>query len=175
MLPVEVAFISYDPRAQLAVVFLREMGPQVPKEPEGDAGAAPPRRLLPIWIGLPEANAIYLKIEGKEPLRPFTHDLMATILSTLEARVLSVTVHSLEEFVFHGRIEVEAAGKRLDIDARPSDAIALALRMEAGIFVEPSVMDESAITEADMQEMDKYALKHTLESLDEESYEEFKV
>jgi len=172
MLPVEVAFISYDPRAQLAIVFLRE---QVANESAKTDGEPPPRRLLPIWIGIPEAHAIYSKIENKTPLRPMTHDLLANVIATLGAKVRAVVVHSYQEYVFHGRIELLVDDRQLDIDSRPSDAIALALRTNAPIYVEEAVMNESAISESDIRDMDQHALKYTLESLDEESYDEFKV
>lgn len=174
MLPVEVAFISYDPRAQLAIVFLREQtnneSADTPTSPE-----APARRLLPIWIGIAEAHAIYSKIENKTPLRPMTHDLLATLIERFGASVQAVVVHAYEEYVFHGRIELVVDEKQLDIDSRPSDAIALALRANAPIYVEEAVMNESAISENDIRDMDKHALKYTLEALDEESYDEFKV
>ena len=84
MLPVEVAFISYDPRAQMAIVFLRESSPAgdppVPKVATDDSGDEDESRLLPIWIGLAEASAIYTKLEGKEALRPMTHDLLVTAI-----------------------------------------------------------------------------------------------
>ena len=104
-----------------------------------------------------------------------THDLLAALIETFGARVHAVVVHSYEEYVFHGRIELMVDGKQLDIDARPSDAIALALRANAPIYVEEAVMNESAISENDIRDMDKHALKYTLEALDEESYDEFKV
>lgn len=174
MLPVEVAFISYDPRAQLAIVFLREQLPPQDDDASTDS-EAPSRRLLPIWIGIAEAHAIYSKLENKVPLRPMTHDLLATVIATLGAQVKAVVVHSYREYVFHGRIELLVNGEQLDIDSRPSDAIALALRANAPIYVEEAVMEESAISESDIREMDKHALKYTLEALDEESYDEFKV
>lgn len=174
MLPVEVAFISYDPRAQLAIVFLREQTDDETADAPPETETAP-RRLLPIWIGIAEAHAIYSKIENKTPLRPMTHDLIATLIETFDAQVQAVVVHAYEEYVFHGRIELIANGKQLDVDSRPSDAIALALRANAPIFVEETVMNESAISENDIRDMDKHALKYSLEALDEESYDEFKV
>jgi bifunctional DNase/RNase len=175
MLPVEVAFISYDPRAQLAVVFLREHAAASTPAPQPSPGApaeqeAPPRRLLPIWIGLAEAHAIYAKLEGKEPARPMTHDLLATVIGTLGASIRRIVVHSLKEDVFHGRIEVEADGRVVDVDSRPSDAIALAVRVGAPIFVETTVMEHSAISEDDIRDLERHSLKDTLEALDEESY-----
>ncbi len=174
MLPVEVAFISYDPRAQMAIVFLRESVPAraVPDaEPEGE-GAKDESRLLPIWIGLAEASAIYTKLEGKDAPRPMTHDLLVNTIDTLGASVKSISVHALEEWVFHGRIVLDVAGRELDVDSRPSDAIALALRANAPIFVAVDVMDGSAISESDIRGIDvsMESLKDALESLDDDSY-----
>jgi hypothetical protein len=164
----------------LAIVFLRERptppGTVTPEATAAENDEIPkPRRLLPIWIGLPEAHAIYTKIEGREMPRPLTHDLLANVLATLGAQVQSIVVHSLEELIFHGRIELNVHGKRVEIDSRPSDAIALALRVNAPIYVEDAVMNESAISENDIRDIDRHVLKDTLESLDEESYDEFKV
>ena len=170
MLPVEVAFISYDPRAQMAIVFLRE------REPEGatpkDGAKAEESRLLPIWIGLSEASAIYTKLEGKDAPRPMTHDLLVNTIDTLGASVKSITVHALEEWVFHGRIVLDVQGRELDMDSRPSDAIAIALRADAPIFVTEDVMDGSAISESDIRGIDASmeSLKDALESLDDDSY-----
>ena len=176
MLPVEVAFISYDPRAQMAIVFLRESSPAgdppVPKVATDDSGDEDESRLLPIWIGLAEASAIYTKLEGKEALRPMTHDLLVTAIDTLGASVKSIMVHALEEWVFHGRIVLDVDGRELDLDSRHSDAIALALRADAPIFVAEDVMEGSAISESDIRGIDASmdSLKDALESLDDDSY-----
>ncbi len=183
MLPVEVAFVSYDPRAQTAIVFLRERSEDDETALEGESEAVPveedsgdsdvdERRLLPICIGLPEASAIYTKIEGKEVQRPMTHDLLAQTIEALGGNVSAVVVHSLEKVVFHGRIDVETDGGVVELDSRPSDAIALALRVEAPIFVAEAVMDESAILESDIREIGESgeSLKDFLEVTDEDSY-----
>ncbi len=175
MLPVEVAFISYDPRAQMAIVFLRESGGSGDAEPLGDEaadGADDESRLLPIWIGLPEASAIYTRLEGREAARPMTHDLLVSTIDTLGASVKSIMVHALEEWVFHGRIVLDVDGRELDVDSRPSDAIALALRADAPIFVANDVMEGSAISESDIRGIDASmeSLKDALESLDDDSY-----
>ena len=182
MLPVEVAFVSYDPRAQTAIVFLRERiedeetaleaEPEAAAEEDAGDAEADERRLLPICIGLPEASAIYTKIEGKDSPRPMTHDLLAQAIEALGGRVSAVVVHSLEKVVFHGRIDVETDGGVVELDSRPSDAIALALRVEAPIYVAEAVMDESAILESDIREMGEAdeSLKDFLEVADEDSY-----
>jgi hypothetical protein len=181
MLPVEVAFVSYDPRAQTAIVFLRERltedeSPIAPNGSEdkeaGDADAGTDRRLLPICIGLPEAHAIYTQIEGKEPARPMTHDLLANVITSFGGTVRAVVVHTLENVVFHGRIEIDTGSGHMELDSRPSDAIALALRVESPIFVEEAVMEESAVSESDIRSIGDPddSLKDFLEIADEDSY-----
>ncbi|MEA2683967.1 MAG: uncharacterized protein QOK05_2295 [Chloroflexota bacterium] len=103
-------------------------------------------RYLPIWIGIYEANAIALKITGITPERPITHDLMTNIFSEMGARVTSVEVSSLSSDVFYARIFMSLDGKSLDIDARPSDAIALAVRAEVPILVADDVLERAGVT-----------------------------
>ncbi|GAC1330863.1 MAG: bifunctional nuclease family protein [Candidatus Dormibacteria bacterium] len=103
-------------------------------------------RYLPIWIGIYEANAIALKITGVTPERPITHDLMTNIFGELGARVTSVEVSSLASDVFYARIFLAVDGRNLDIDARPSDAIALAVRAEVPILVSDDVLERAAVS-----------------------------
>jgi len=103
-------------------------------------------RYLPIWIGIYEANAIALKITGITPERPITHDLMTNIFKDLGASVTSVEVSSLASDVFYARIFMAVDGKTLDIDARPSDAIALAVRAEVPILVAEEVLAKAGVT-----------------------------
>ena len=103
-------------------------------------------RYLPIWIGIYEANAIALKITGITPERPITHDLMTNIFGDLGARMTSVEVSSLDSDVFYARIFIAVEGRTLDVDARPSDAIALAVRAEVPILVSDDVLDKAGVT-----------------------------
>src|ERR1700716_2535525 len=103
-------------------------------------------RYLPIWIGIYEANAIALKITGITPERPITHDLMTNIFKDLGASVTSVEVSSLASDVFYARIFMAVDGRTLDIDARPSDAIALAVRAEVPILVSDEVLERAGVT-----------------------------
>src|SRR5881409_2454416 len=102
-------------------------------------------KFLPIWIGHPEAAAILMKLQGAAPPRPLTHDLLATVLGQLEARVAKITVTELRENTFYAVITVVQDGTEIEIDSRPSDAIALAVRAEAPIFAADDVVNESAI------------------------------
>lgn len=98
---------------------------------------------LPIWVGIFEANAIALQLEKVEPPRPMTHDLLRTILETVDAKVTRIVINDLRESTFFARIFLTLATGNHEIDARPSDAIALALRVSAPIFVHQSVLDQA--------------------------------
>jgi bifunctional DNase/RNase len=102
-------------------------------------------KFLPIWIGHPEAAAILMKLQGAATPRPMTHDLFTEILGQLEARVVRIAVTELRENTFYALITVAVDGAELEIDSRPSDAIALAVRAGAPIFAAEAVIEESAI------------------------------
>ena len=102
-------------------------------------------RFLPIWIGHSEAAAILMKLQNAATPRPMTHDLVTDILGELGARVTHVAVTELRENTFYAQITVQQDGSEIEIDSRPSDAIALAVRAEAPIFAEDRVIEESAI------------------------------
>jgi uncharacterized protein len=102
-------------------------------------------KFLPIWIGHPEAAAILMKLQGAATPRPMSHDLFTDILSQLEARVVKIAVTELRENTFYAQITVAVDGTEIEIDSRPSDAIALAVRADAPIFAAESVIEESAI------------------------------
>ena len=102
-------------------------------------------RYLPIWIGPFEANAIALKITGVAPERPITHDLMATTMAELGVVLTRIVVSSLSDEVFYARLHMQLDGREIDVDARPSDAIALAVRQECPIFVSEEVFDKAGV------------------------------
>ncbi|MGI8846830.1 MAG: bifunctional nuclease family protein [Candidatus Dormibacteria bacterium] len=102
-------------------------------------------RYLPIWIGINEANAIALKITGITPERPITHDLLANVLAAAECSVDRIVVTSLANEVFYARILARLDGKALEIDSRPSDAIAVAVRVGASIFVSSEVLETAGV------------------------------
>jgi uncharacterized protein len=102
-------------------------------------------KFLPIWIGHPEAAAILMKLQGASTPRPMTHDLVTDMLEQLDAQVTRITVTELKENTFYASITVSQNGSEIDIDSRPSDAIALAVRAEAPIFANERVIEESAI------------------------------
>lgn len=103
-------------------------------------------RYLPIWIGPCEADAITVELQEVEVARPLTHDLLKTFIHEMGASVSHILVNDLRDDVFYARIVIDVNGRRLEIDARPSDAIALAVRVRVPIFVEDEVMERAAIT-----------------------------
>ncbi len=102
-------------------------------------------KFLPIWIGHPEAAAILMRLQGATPPRPMTHDLVTDILGQLRAQVTRITVTELRESTFYAQITVQLDGSEIEVDSRPSDAIALAIRADAPIFAADEVIEESAI------------------------------
>jgi bifunctional DNase/RNase len=128
MVAVEVVTVTLDPASQAPVVLLRD--------PETG-------QVLPIWVGLPEAQAITRALHGLTTPRPMTHDLLATLVRDLSAEVTEVQVHELRGETFHGRIRLRVRGGRMhDLDSRPSDAMALALRVGAPIRVPRALLGD---------------------------------
>jgi bifunctional DNase/RNase len=110
-------------------------------------------RYLPIWIGPFEADAITIQLQGVQVARPLTHDLLKSLIHTLNVKVSHITVNDLRNNTFFAEIVLDVKGEELQIDSRPSDAIALAVRVGAPIFVAEHVMEQAAITpEEDLTE-----------------------
>lgn len=103
------------------------------------------RRYLPIWIGAFEADAIALALQGHEPQRPMTHDLLKTVFGELGASISHILVNDIQESTFFARIIVEQGSHTVEIDSRPSDAIALAVRTEVPIYVENHVFEQAGV------------------------------
>ena len=123
-------------------------------------------RTLPIWVGMFEANAIALQIENISTPRPMTHDLLRNVIQDLKATVEKVVVCDLQDGTFYALIYLGVNGERLAIDSRPSDAIALALRTRAPIFVEEAVIDSAKTVDLATDKSDADRLQKYLESLD---------
>ncbi len=132
-------------------------------------------KFLPIWIGHPEAAAILMKLQGASTPRPMTHDLVAEILSQLEAQVVRIAVTELRDNTFYAEITVQQDGSEIQIDSRPSDAIALALRADAPIFVADEVIEESAIEFEGEEPQDEEMVAEFRKFLDNVTPDEFAV
>lgn len=153
LVAVEVRGLMLDPRSNVPIVILREL--------EGSL-------FLPIWIGIFEANAIALRLEGVETPRPLTHDLLRSVLDHLDTRVRRVVVSELRDSTFFARIVLERGDEESELDARPSDAIALALRTGAEIFVRRDVLDQAKAVDLAAPADDEEKLKEWLEELSPE-------
>lgn len=150
-----------DPSSKLPIVLLKQSG-----------GSA----LLPIWIGSFEANAIALHLEGIEPPRPLTHDLLASVLQNLDATVQKVIVSELRDNTFYARIELHSARGPFTLDSRPSDAIALALRTESEIYAMPGVLASAQTSELLPSSLsDDERLKQWLQEVNPEELGEYKM
>jgi bifunctional DNase/RNase len=152
--------LMVDPVTNMPIVIL--------KDKEGD-------RVLPIWVGIFEANAIALQIENVATPRPMTHDLLRNIITDLEGQVDRVVVSDLKDNTFYATIHLTVRGERVAIDARPSDAIALALRTRSPILVEENVIDTAKTVDFSAERTDNDRLQKWLESLDPEDLGKYKM
>ncbi len=123
---------------------------------------------LPIRIGILEASAIALKLDGAKSLRPLTHDILKSIIEKLNAKVSEIYINELKDNTFYAKISLKSARKKINIDCRPSDAIALALRTNSPIFVEKKLV-------ADMSNNNKEELRFFLKSLRKENFGKYKM
>ena len=140
MIEVEIDSVRVSLTNQQRIVILK----QVEKE-----------RYLPIWIGLYEAEAITIALQEIQVARPQTHDLLKTLIQSLNAKLIQVEVSSLSDDVFYGNLVLEINGTRKDVDCRPSDALALAARMRVPVMVADDVMNQAGIVpEDDISDMD---------------------
>jgi bifunctional DNase/RNase len=132
-------------------------------------------RVLPIWVGIFEANAIALQIENIATPRPMTHDLLRNIIADLEGEVNRVVVSDLKESTFFANIHLIIKGEHVVVDARPSDAIALALRTRAPILVEEAVIENAKTVDFASEAADSDRLQQWLESLDPDEMGKYKM
>ena len=123
------------------------------------------KRYLPILIGPFEATAIALALEGTPVPRPLSHDLMRSIIQALKAKVTRIVIHDLQENTFYAKVVLESNGGNLEIDARPSDSIALALRTNAPIFVSERIVLEETLADKEAAEEEQKKFKRFIENL----------
>ncbi len=157
MIRVKVSRIILDPFTNSPIVILKDLEE---------------RRSLPIWIGLFEANAIAMKLENVMTPRPMTHDLIKNILDNLKATVEKIVVNDLVDNTYYACIYIRTENGIMEIDSRPSDAIAIALRMEAPIYVEEKVFEKAKVFDENEKEQ---LLREWLERLTPEDLEKFKA
>ncbi len=152
--------LMMDPVTNMPIVVLKDI--------EGDS-------VLPIWVGVYEANAIALEIEKVTTPRPMTHDLLKNMLTGFGASVNKVVVTELKDDTFYAVIWAERDGQTISLDSRPSDALALALRVDCPIFVEDEVLRVSKVSSADSERVTTDDLKKWLEGLSDEDTGGYKM
>ncbi|MBI5158039.1 MAG: bifunctional nuclease family protein [Acidimicrobiia bacterium] len=155
-MPVELVGVRVELPTNTPIVLLREVGGN---------------RHLPIFIGTGEATAIAFALEGVEPQRPMTHDLLKTVVESLGAAAHHVLITALRDGIYFADLVLERGGEEIRVSARPSDAIALAARTGTPIFVLPSVLDEAGVELHDEDEETEVArFRSFLESVDPEDF-----
>jgi len=152
--------LMVDPITNTPIVIL--------KDKDGD-------RVLPIWVGVFEANAIALQIENVATPRPMTHDLLRNIITDLDGQVDRIVVSDLKDNTFFALIHLTVKGEGVAVDARPSDAIALALRTRAPILVEESVIDNAKTVDFGSERLDDNKVQKWLEGLDPTELPKYKM
>jgi bifunctional DNase/RNase len=133
------------------------------------------RKALPIWVGIFEANAIALELEKIATPRPMTHDLIKSILDHLGAVVQQVIINDLRDNTFYAIIEISINGSRIAIDSRPSDAIAIALRVNAPIFVEEAVISKAKNIDVSDEKEENDRWREWLENLKPEDFGRYRM
>ncbi|HEX8169510.1 MAG TPA: bifunctional nuclease family protein [Thermoanaerobaculia bacterium] len=159
LVPMSIKGLMLDPVSNSPIVVLKD-------EEE--------KFFLPIWVGIFEANAIALQLENIATPRPMTHDLLRNTIEELNASVTRIVINDLRDATFFAQIRLRAGDRMLEIDARPSDAIALALRTEAPIFVAQSVLDQAQTISPESEEQDD-KMKKWFENLDDTDLGKYKM
>jgi uncharacterized protein len=157
---VKIRTLMMDPVTQMPIVILRDLS--------GNS-------IVPIWVGVYEAHAISLEIEKVTTPRPMTMDLIRQLLQSLEVNVTKVVVNELRDDTFYAVIWLDRNGEAISVDARPSDALALALRHDCPIYVNETVLQSSRITAATAEKGQSEELRRWLENLNEEDFGRYKM
>jgi len=152
--------LMMDPVTNMPIVILKDV--------EGNS-------VLPIWVGIYEANAIALEIEKVSTPRPMTHDLIKTLLLGLNTSVRKVVVSELRDDTFFALIWLEKEGQLISVDSRPSDALAIALRLDCPIYVEEAVLKSSRAAAASSDKVQSEELRRWLENLNDDDLGRYKM
>ncbi len=157
----QIVGITIDPATQSPIVILRDLANQ---------------NILPIWIGILEANAIAVGLEKVQLPRPMTHDLLKNVMEQTGVRLLKIEITDIKDNTYFAALHLDAGGKTLVIDSRPSDALALSIRLGAPILVHEAVIEKAVRVDAEGgpgQEKDKWA--ELLEKMDPEEFSKYKM
>ena len=160
LVEVRIRGLMMDPVTNMPMVVLKDVA--------GDS-------VLPIWVGIFEANAIALEIEKNAPPRPMTHDLLRNVLRSFDAHVTRVVISDLKDDTFFAVIWMERHGETLSIDARPSDALALAMRSDCPVYVHRSVMDSARAGQSGGRDTSSEELRRWLEGLGDDDMGQYKM
>jgi hypothetical protein len=152
--------LMMDPMTNMPIVVLKDLS--------GDS-------VLPIWVGIYEANAIALEIEKVTTPRPMTHDLIKVVLMGLDTSIRKVVVNELKDDTFYAMIWLEREGRLISVDSRPSDALALALRHDCPIFVDEKVLQSSRNSATVSEKVNNEELRKWLENLNDEDLGRYKM
>ena len=152
--------LMMDPTTNMPIVILKDVSSNT---------------VLPIWVGIYEANAIALEIEKVSTPRPMTHDLLKSVLLGLHTGVRKVVVSELKDDTFYALIWLEREGEMISVDSRPSDALALALRLDCPIFVDDMVLKSSKLTTTVSDKVNTDELRRWLENLNDEDLGRYKM
>ena len=152
--------LMMDPVTNMPIVILKDVGGNT---------------VLPIWVGIYEANAIALEIEKVSTPRPMTHDLIKSVLLGLSTGVRKVVVNELRDDTFYALIWLDRQGEMIAVDSRPSDALALALRLDCPIYVDDEVLKSSKATGSVSDKVNNEELKRWLEGLNDEDLGRYKM
>jgi hypothetical protein len=159
MIKMEIGGLGFDPRNLSPLVLL--------KDPEE-------LNFLPIWIGIFEAAAIAMELQGLTPPRPMTHDLLKSLIENFGAKLIKVSITDVKDGTFYGAIEIEKKdGEKLTIDCRPSDAIALAVRSKAAIFVSEAVMMQAKLVNAEKDAEETKKFKDFINNIKPEDFTKY--
>ncbi len=164
LVEMKVTGLTIDPFTSMPIIILKDLEE---------------KSALPIWIGLIEASAIATELEHIQLTRPMTHDLLKNILTAVDIKVERVVVHDLSDNTFFARVELIRGSEKIQMDARPSDAIAIALRMKSPIFVAKKVIDKSRKIDLSKEGTDEQSRKQKwteiLENLSPEDFGKYKM
>ncbi len=160
MIEMQLGGLGFDPKNMSPIVLLRDMEE---------------RNFLPIWIGMFEAAAIAMELQEFKPPRPMTHDLLVKLVSSLKGTVKRVTITEIVDNTFFAQIEVVPEGQKepLQVDARPSDAIAIAVRTGAGIFVSETVMIKAKMVNAEKDEEDTQKFRDFIDTINPDDFSKY--
>lgn len=160
LIEMNVKGLMVDPITSMPIVIL--------KDSDGE-------KVLPIWVGVFEANAIALQIENVQTPRPMTHDLLKNVIDDMQARVDQVVISDVTENTYYAVLHLTTPSGPAVVDARPSDAIALALRSRAPIMVDPKVLEQARSVDIASEKQDTERLQHWLEALDPDDMGKYKM